>query len=339
MKIQLTFIDWFGIKPTSTQQPPLPTGAAPPYSKQVTTIARAAFDKKTYFAFNFAEILYAPLEIQSQFLLEGWSPAAALAVNAMAQNNFVTENSFGNTELPLTPEEAVIATLVVWCLNFQEIGSPISTPAVILTYKGQSSLVPRKTMPWNQALEMLGGVTPVKVSSSELKSLIGSYTALSVPDAIKSLNFKYLEEKKSPNYSPFEIATDWSFWGMGWNGPNAAPAWRLPVGCFALKAKKKTELLSAPNSKSSVLSILNKGESATQTVPVDKNGWWGAVDNSGKYGYLNSSDVDISPLKAEIVVKQEEEPKKVSKSKTGVYVGIGISAAILLSAALFLRKK
>ena len=86
MKIEVTFIDWFGIVPVNAQQPPYATGAIAPFSSQVRTMSRTVVGGTTYFAFIFSDIAYAPVLVQKQFMLEGWSPAAMLAGRSQALN-------------------------------------------------------------------------------------------------------------------------------------------------------------------------------------------------------------------------------------------------------------
>lgn len=324
MKIEVTFIDWFGIVQTNAQQPPFPTGAVAPYSSQIRTTSRTIVDNKTYFAFSFADIAYAPVEVQKQFMLQGWSPQAMLAANAIVQNANVDANSFANTDLPISPQDAVAALALAWCLNFQDIGSPIVTPRIKITYQGNTSIVESSKYTWGQALEHIGNASIVDGKTIDLKT--GQVSVFSIAESIKSANLKSLENKSVINYSAFEIAKNWDFWGIGS---------QIPVGCFFLKANSaNVKLRDKPSSSGVVVSILNKGETVLQTLPIDKSGWWGAMDSNGKYGFISGSDVDMSP----IIATQSTEITQ-AKPSTMLYIGIGASVLLLAAAAIAIFRK
>jgi len=347
VNIQVTFIDWFGIAPINAQQPPFPTGATAPYSTQIRTVSRTIVDNKTYFAFSFPDIAYAPAHIQSQFLLQGWSPASMLAANAMVQNPDVCMNSFAKTDLPTSPEDSVAALALVWCLNFQDIGSPIVTPRIKVTYNNKSVLVESAKYAWQQALERLGNSTIVQANTSSLKSIInGKYTSTSVPDALKSVNLKSLENKLVPNYSSFDIATNWDFWGMGWDEHKPDDPWRLPVGSIKLKSTgNNVNFRDKPSKSGKVISILNKGDELLQTLPLDKTGWWGAVDSGSKYGFVSGEYVQMAPLfvppAAPTTPSKKDDAQLVQeeKSNTTLYIGVGVGILVLGGAAIFLLRK
>lgn len=353
--ISVRFIDWFGIKPIDNQAAPVATGAAAPYSSQVRCVATAVLDGATKYAWFFPEIAYAPLATQKLLMLQGWTPAAMLAANAMAQNDLVCKESF-NAGLPLTPEEAVSSVILIWCLNFQQVGSQITTPRAVVSHGGKSTLIQSRSLSWAQALETFGNIKAFEGKTSEIKKYIQPTPAspTTIPNAIRNYNLSCLENKTVPNYSSFEISKNWDFWGKGWDEHKPENPWRIPVGSFLLKAKKNNvALVDNPTYKTKTkISIINKGETVTQTLPLDKNGYWGAADSNNKYGFVLGENVEIAPLPDPSPAENQEQaqqqagsnpivPKESEKKKSnfGIYVGIGASILILGGTLFFLRRK
>ena len=344
LSYSISQIDYFGVAPVDS-------GDAINIAGKTITPASVA----GYFRIDYGQAAYSPIEYHDKLIGKGWNPDAVLvANNLLVFNPFIKYTSLG-----INAKDAAELAAKIWCLHFQDIGSVVYIPRMLVECREStdgragkivsSDVVGGYTRSWSQILEDLFNVNVIEGKTSELKSSLSSTDLYDIVSKIVEIDIKTISPTNTVlNYNSFELATNWSFWSQEVE-ESGKPMGNLviPPGSFLLKVKStknNAPLYKIPNGEK--ISVLPAGTSLIQTLPMDKAGFWGAIDSNGVNGFVNNEDVYMD----RIFYGPKPESNKTDtgsgdttpvKSETNwlLYGGIGAGVLVLGGAAYFLMRK